>query len=61
MRDLCGVSAVSVPNPLLEAVETSFLVADQSATILALMGIEGTDEATVRVHRSLEFQQTSDH
>jgi hypothetical protein len=58
--DLRGVSGVPVPNSLLESVETGLFVVDQSTTLLAIMGIQGSDEAPMGVQSSLQFQHASD-
>ena len=53
------ICAVSVPNPLLETVETGLFVADETKACLALTGVDGSDETAVRVHRTVEVQHAS--
>jgi hypothetical protein len=51
--DLRGVTVVPLSNSFLESVETGLFVVDQSTTLLAIIGIQGSDEAAMGVHRSL--------
>ncbi len=58
--DLGCVQHISVPDPLLEPVQTGLFSDDHLTTLFPMVGIERTNEASMGIRRSIQTQGASD-